>query len=76
MTLFRVRSARDRLRAGRLLDGSEAAPAPRTVRVTQVLLKESTLTRSGAVHRTLGSFPLRGAPVEGNSAGLRRVVRG
>jgi RNA 2',3'-cyclic 3'-phosphodiesterase len=64
VTLFRVRSARDRHRARALLDGSEAAPAPRTVHVAEVLLKESTLTRTGPVHRTVGCFPLRG-PVVG-----------
>lgn len=63
VTVLRVRSARDRERARRLLDGTEGAPAPRTVHVAEVLLKESTLTSTGPVHRTLESFPLRGARV-------------
>lgn len=64
VTLFRVRSGRDRERARRLLEGSEAAPATRVVHVAQVLLKESTLTREGPLHRTLERFPLAEAAAE------------
>jgi RNA 2',3'-cyclic 3'-phosphodiesterase len=60
VTLFRVRSPRDRSRAARLLDGTEPTPSPRTVRVTEVLLKGSELTHSGAVHRILERAPLAG----------------
>jgi RNA 2',3'-cyclic 3'-phosphodiesterase len=65
LTLFRVRSARDRSRAGRLLEGDEPAPAPRRMRVDEFLLKESTLTPSGPVHRTVARFPLGGPPGDG-----------
>jgi RNA 2',3'-cyclic 3'-phosphodiesterase len=58
VTLFRVRSPRDRQRARRLLDGTEAAPPARVVRVTEVALKESCLTREGPIHRTIGAWPL------------------
>jgi RNA 2',3'-cyclic 3'-phosphodiesterase len=63
VTLFRVRSPRDRQRARLLLDGTLPPPAPRTVRVTEVVLKQSTLTQHGAVHATRGRFPLAGAAV-------------
>ncbi len=62
VTLFRVRSTNDRRQARRLLEGKEPAPAPRTVRVTEITLKESTRTREGPVHRTRGRFPLGGRP--------------
>lgn len=62
VTLFRVRSPRDRSRARLLLDGAEPPPPPRVVHVAAIVLKESTLTRAGPVHRTLGTFAL-GGPV-------------
>ena len=62
VTLFRVRSARDRRRARLLLDGSEEAPAPRTVPVTEIRLKQSVLTPAGPIHRTLETVPLSRAP--------------
>ena len=62
VTLFRVRSPRDRHRARLLLDGTEPPPGARTVRVAEIVLKESTLTPGGALHRALGRFPLLGAP--------------
>jgi RNA 2',3'-cyclic 3'-phosphodiesterase len=58
VTLFRVRSPRDRSRAQHLLDGTEPPPPPRSVRVTEVLLKGSEPTHSGPVHRTLERAPL------------------
>lgn len=60
VTLFRVRSARDRERARLLLEGTLPPPPPRTVHVMEVLLKQSTLTRNGAQHRTRERFPLSG----------------
>ena len=61
LTLFRVRSAGDRRRAGELLSGVVAPPAPRRVRVREFVLKESELSSRGATHRTLARFPLTGA---------------
>ena len=61
VTLFRVRSPRDRARAEQLLTGAEPAPPPRVVRVAEVLLKASELRPEGAVHRTLERFPLAGS---------------
>lgn len=58
LTLFRVRSPQLRRRATDLLSGTEPPPAPRTVHVREFVLKESTLTSRGAVHRTLVAFPL------------------
>jgi RNA 2',3'-cyclic 3'-phosphodiesterase len=62
LTLFRVRSAQLRRRAFDLLDGTEPPPAPRTVHVSEFVLKESTLTARGALHRTVAAFPLAAAP--------------
>lgn len=61
LTLFRVRSTRDRTRARGLLDGSVPSPAPRQVAVRAFVLKESTLTPAGPVHRPIGRFLLGGA---------------
>jgi RNA 2',3'-cyclic 3'-phosphodiesterase len=61
LTLFRVRSPSQRRRAVALLDGSEAPPTPRSVRVHELHLKESTLTPQGALHATLARWPLGGA---------------
>ena len=58
VTLFRVRSPALHRRALALLSGAEPPPPARTVHVREVLLKESTLTPRGAVHRTLRAFPL------------------
>jgi RNA 2',3'-cyclic 3'-phosphodiesterase len=60
VTLFRVRGPRDSARARRLLDGGEPAPAARSVRVTEVTLKASALTRDGPIHRVVGTAPLGG----------------
>jgi RNA 2',3'-cyclic 3'-phosphodiesterase len=60
LTLFRVRSPRDRDAAVELLSGRRPAPPPRQVRVEQLLLKESILGPGGADHRTLAAFPLGG----------------
>jgi len=60
LTWFRVRSGRDRHRARALLDGSDPPPPARTVRVTEIALKESILTPSGADYRTWERFPLSG----------------
>jgi len=58
LTLFRVRSPQLRRRASDLLTGAEPPPAPRTLHVTEFVLKESTLTPRGPLHRTLAAFPL------------------
>lgn len=60
LTLFRVRSPGERRRAEALLSGAEPAPPTREVRVTEVVLKESTLTPRGAIHQTRATFPLGG----------------
>lgn len=60
VTLFRVRSPRDRERAARLLSSPTLAPPPTTVSVTSVTFVESELTSSGAIHRTRARFPLAG----------------
>ena len=58
VTLFRVRSPGEHRRAEALLSGQEPPPPRRAIRVREVLLKASTLTREGATHRTLRAFPL------------------
>jgi RNA 2',3'-cyclic 3'-phosphodiesterase len=58
LTLFRVRSPKLRRRAVDLLNGTEPPPVPRRLHVTEFVLKESTLTPRGALHRTLVAFPL------------------
>jgi len=60
LTLFRVRTDRDRSRAMDLLAHRIPPPEPRTVRVDRFLLKESELDARGAIHRTIASFALRG----------------
>lgn len=60
LTLFRVRSAGERRRAEALLSGAAPAPPSREVAVTEVVLKESTLTPRGAIHQTRATFPLGG----------------
>ena len=65
LTLFRVRSPRDREAAAELLSGARPAPPPREVRIDRLLLKESILGTGGAIHRILAAFPLvatRSAP--------------
>jgi RNA 2',3'-cyclic 3'-phosphodiesterase len=57
VTLFRVRTPVDRRRAESLL-AAAAELSSATVRVTEVLLRKSTLTRSGAIHETLHRSPL------------------
>jgi RNA 2',3'-cyclic 3'-phosphodiesterase len=61
VTLFRVRSARDRERAVRLLRSAEETPAPVVVSVRSVDLVESRLEPRGAIHRIVARFPLDGA---------------
>jgi RNA 2',3'-cyclic 3'-phosphodiesterase len=61
VTLFRVRSPRDRERAAHLLAPNASVPAPTVVPVTSVQFVESQLTAAGAVHRALARFPLEGA---------------
>jgi RNA 2',3'-cyclic 3'-phosphodiesterase len=61
VTLFRVRSPRDRERAQRLLDGTDAAPPARVVHVTDVQVKGSDLTSLGPIHRTYDAAPLGGS---------------
>ena len=60
LTLFRVRSERDRVRALDLLEARTPAPAARTVHVREIVLKESVLGPGGAVHRTIATVPLGG----------------
>ena len=60
LTLFRVRSPRDRDAAVELLSGARPPPPPRDVRVTELLLKESVLGPRGADHRTIAAFRLAG----------------
>jgi len=60
LTLFRVRSARDRARALELLSGRAPPPPSRRFRVAEFVLKESVLSARGATHRTVASFPLAG----------------
>lgn len=63
VTLFRVRSPEHHRRALALLAGTEPPPPPRSLRVSEILLKESTLTARGAIHGTRATFPL-GGPTE------------
>jgi RNA 2',3'-cyclic 3'-phosphodiesterase len=62
VTLFRVRTPRDRERAARALTPDAPRLPPTIVQVSEVLLVESRLTPSGAVHRVRARFPLA-APV-------------
>jgi RNA 2',3'-cyclic 3'-phosphodiesterase len=62
VTLFRVRSARDRDRARALLSGREGGPPPFDTRVSEVQLLESRLLPQGAVHTVRTRFPLAGIP--------------
>ena len=64
LTLFRVRSSRDAMRARELLAGTVPPPPPRRFRVSEFVLKESELSPRGAHHRTLATFPLRGPPAQ------------
>jgi RNA 2',3'-cyclic 3'-phosphodiesterase len=58
VTLFRVRSPRDRRRAADLLEGRATLPGVPVVRVASVALKESRLGPNGAEHRVVREFPL------------------
>ncbi|MCI4372352.1 MAG: RNA 2',3'-cyclic phosphodiesterase [Thermoplasmata archaeon] len=60
VTLFRVRSPRDRERAARLFAANASIPPPTVVPVRSVEFVESELTSAGARHRTRASFPLLG----------------
>jgi RNA 2',3'-cyclic 3'-phosphodiesterase len=60
VTLFRVRSPRDRRRALDLLEGRTAPPTAPVVRVRAVALKESRLGAHGAEHHVLREFALAG----------------
>lgn len=61
VTLFRVRSRRDRNRAAELLvSGDRQGPPPQTVFVTSIQLVESRRDGKGVVHTTLARFPLNG----------------
>jgi len=75
VTLFRVRSPRDRARAQRLLDGTDPRPLPRFVRVNEVCVKESELTSAGPLHRTVARAPLAAAPGEGATRSASRRGR-
>ena len=59
VTLFRVRSPADARRAHALLSRPPVGPLASGV-VLELLLKESLLSRSGAVHRVVASSPLAG----------------
>jgi len=61
VTLFRVRSSRDRARAAELLRSGDGGRPPEVVRVTSVELVESRLEPAGAIHRTVATFPLAGS---------------
>lgn len=65
VTLFRVRSARDRERASALLGGRTTAPTSPPVRVREITLKESVLGPGGARHRIVRAFPLGDGPGSG-----------
>jgi RNA 2',3'-cyclic 3'-phosphodiesterase len=67
LTLFRVRSDRDRRRAIDLLEGRTPPPARRRIAVDRFVLKESVLEARGAIHRTLAPVRLRGPPAPANS---------
>ncbi|MGA8536845.1 MAG: RNA 2',3'-cyclic phosphodiesterase [Thermoplasmata archaeon] len=60
VTLFRVRSPRDRERAARLLAPNAPVPPSTVVPVAAVHFVESQLTSTGARHRTRARFPLAG----------------
>jgi 2'-5' RNA ligase len=62
VTLFRVRSPRDRARAVQLLHEPSEGPPAQVVRATSVELVESRLTPSGPLHTTRASFPLARSP--------------
>jgi 2'-5' RNA ligase len=61
LTLLRVRNGRDREAAGRLLADSGGRRFGETI-VRELLLKESELTRSGAVHRVVHRVAFAPAP--------------
>lgn len=56
VTLLRVRTPKDRMRARGLLVGAVPPPPPRTFDVNGLSLKSSRLTPAGAIHRTLTEF--------------------
>jgi RNA 2',3'-cyclic 3'-phosphodiesterase len=60
LTLLRVRTPSDRRAARDLLAGRRPVPPVRSVRIHEIVLKESELRPGGAVHRTLVATPLRG----------------
>lgn len=59
-TLFRVRGGADRARAMKML-GRAMPEGPAPFVVDRLRLKESQLTRAGAVHRVVATLPLAGA---------------
>jgi RNA 2',3'-cyclic 3'-phosphodiesterase len=59
VTLLRIRTSLDRRRAEVLLTSGAKVGSP-VLRVTEVLVQKSTLTRTGAVHETLHRSPLGG----------------
>jgi RNA 2',3'-cyclic 3'-phosphodiesterase len=61
VTLFRVRTPRDRDRARALLEGATRPPVAPPVRVRALALKESRLSPRGPEHRTVREFPLGGS---------------
>ena len=60
VTILRVRSPRDRETAQGLLQRLQGRPIAAT-RIETLYLKASDLRPEGAVHRVVGSWPLRGA---------------
>jgi 2'-5' RNA ligase len=60
VTLFRVRSPRERERATRMLTPGALVPPAQVVPVESVHLVESELTPAGARHRSRALFPLAG----------------
>ena len=57
LTWFRVRSDRERALAREVL-AADAGPSPLSVPVDAIVLKESTLTRDGPIHRTIARSEL------------------
>jgi RNA 2',3'-cyclic 3'-phosphodiesterase len=62
LTLFRVRSLRDRERAARVLAPGASLPPATAVSVTRVQFVESVRSPSGVRHHPRAEFPLLGTP--------------
>ncbi|MGI0055575.1 MAG: RNA 2',3'-cyclic phosphodiesterase [Thermoplasmata archaeon] len=62
VTWRRIRSARDREQARRLIEDARRPATPRSIVVGALLLRESRLGRNGALHRTVREFRLGAQP--------------